>query len=353
MATIYDVARLAGVSTATISRYLKGERVRAEHAVADAIEELRFRPSPAARSLKLGTTHSIGVVVPDIANPFFAAVVKGAESIARSRGYSVFLFNTEESAEREEEVLAALADRVDGIILAPATEPADVSPVLRRAKPPVVFLDRELAKTDAFDSVLVDNADGARQAARHLFELGHERIGLISGPLDTTPGLGRHEGFLDELTRVGVEPSPDLIQIGDFRREGGYQCALRLLALKKPPTAIFAANNLMSIGALRALHAMSIRVPDEISFVGFDDLDLGEILDPPLTVIDRPMEEQGALAMRLLLTRIDAPNGAPPQRIVLETRLLIRSSTAPPAAPPQSAAPRRQKPRNQRKETSA
>ena len=348
MATISDVARLAGVSTTTISRYLNGGRVRAELAIADAIEELRFRPSPAARSLKLGVTHSIGVVVPDIANPFFAAVVKGAETVARSREYSVFLYNTEESADREEEVLAALADRVDGIILAPATEPADVSPVLRRAQPRVVFLDRELAKTDAFDSVLVDNAGGARQAARHLLELGHERIGLISGPLDTTPGRGRHEGFVDEMARAGVELKPDTIQIGDFRQEGGYQCALRLLALKQPPTAIFAANNLMSIGALRALHAMRIRVPSDVSFMGFDDLDLAEILDPPLTVIDRPMEEQGALAMRLLLARIDEPNGTAPQRIVLETRLLVRMSTAPPRAV--GRAPHTPKPQNQRKE---
>ena len=153
---------------------------------------------------------------------------------------------------------------------------------------------------------------------------------------------------MDELARAGVELSPDTIQIGDFRQEGGYQCTLRLLALKKPPTAIFAANNLMSIGALRALHAMRIRVPSDMSFIGFDDLDLAEILDPPLTVIDRPMEEQGALAMRLLLARIDEPNGTAPQRIVLETRLLVRMSTAPPRAPVR--APHTPKPRNQRKE---
>lgn len=332
MATITDVARLAGVSTTTISRYLNGERVRAQEAISEAITELRFRPSQAARSLKLGVTRSIGVVVPDVANPFFAAVVKGAESIARDRGYSVFLCNTEESGEREEEVLATLAERVDGLILAPTTEPADVPAVLRSPGLSVVFLDRELATTDAFDSVLVDNEGGARQAARHLLELGHERIGVISGPLDTTPGRGRYEGFVAELAESGMELGEDMLQVGDFRQESGYQGALRLLALKRPPTALFVANNLMSIGALRALNAMRVRPPEQISFVGFDDLDLAEILNPPLTVIDRPMEEQGALAMRLLLARIDEPNGMPPQHIVLDTRLLVRGSTAPPPA---------------------
>ena len=304
--------------------------MRASAVVAAAIEELEFRPSPVARSLKLGITHSIGVVVPDIANPFFAAVVKGAESVARERGYGLFLVNTDESVEREEDVLAALAERVDGIILAPATEPAEVSPVLRRGTPPVVFLDRELAKTDAFDSVLVDNDGGSRAAARHLLDLGHERIAVISGPLNTTPGRGRHEGFLEELAGAGVEPLAELVQIGDFRQESGYQCMLRLLALKRSPTAVFAANNLMSIGALRALATMRVRIPDQLSFVGFDDLDLAEILNPPLTVVDRPMSEQGALAMRLLLSRIDQPDGRPPQRVVLDTRLIVRRSTAPP-----------------------
>lgn len=333
MPTITDVARLAGVSTTTISRYLNGELVRANDAIAEAIAELRFRPSQAARSLKLGVTHSIGVVVPDVANPFFAAVVKGAESIARDRGYSVFLCNTEESGEREEEVLAALAERVDGLILAPTSEPAEVPAVLRSPGLRVVFLDRELAKTDAFDSVLVDNEGGARQAARHLAELGHERIGVISGPLDTTPGRGRYEGFVAGLAAAEIELSEEMVQVGDFRQESGYQGTLRLLALKRPPTAIFAANNLMSIGALRALNAMRVRVPDEMSFIGFDDLDLAEILNPPLTVIDRPMEKQGALAMRLLLRRIEEPDGQPPQHIVLDTRLLVRRSTAPPPAP--------------------
>jgi len=330
--TIYDVAELAGVSTTTVSRYLRGGRVRTSESIRAAISELGFEPSAVARSLKAGRTHSVGMVVPDVTNPFFAAVVKGAESISRQGDYNIFLCNTEESSEREEEVLRDLVGRVDGIILAPATESASISPRLRDAGVPIVFLDREVRDSDGFDSVLVDNEGGARQATEHLLALGHTRIALISGPLDTTPGRGRHDGFVAALAAAEIDVDPDLIKMGEFRQEGGYQAALQLLALEHPPTAIIAANNLMTVGALRALHALRTRVPDEISIVGFDDLELAELLAPPLTVIDRPMGRQGALAMRLLLNRLQAADTAP-RRIVLETQLIVRASSGPPPTP--------------------
>lgn len=328
--TIYEVAERAGVSPATVSRFLRGDAVRARDAVGDAIDSLGFVPSRAARSLKLGQTHSIGVVVPDVTNPFFAAVVKGVESITRQGDYNIFLCNTEESPVREKKVLADLLGRVDGIILAPATEPSLAPADNHRPGAPVVFLDRETQADELVDSVLVDNEGGGRQAAEHLLGLGHTRIGIVSGPLDTTPGRGRHEGFVAALDAGGVELDGALVQIGDFRQESGYQAALRLLALERPPTAIFAANNLMTIGVLHALHALGVRVPNGVSVIGFDDLELADLLSPPLTVIDRPMEEQGALAMRLLLARVEAGDERPPQRIVLDTHLLVRSSTAPP-----------------------
>jgi len=187
--------------------------------------------------------------------------------------------------------------------------------------------------------VLVDNAGGAAAAANHLLDLGHERIGFICGPLDTTPGRGRHEGFRTALEGRGLELDPDCLQIGDFREQSGYQSALRLLALERPPTAVFAANNLMSIGALHAFHELGIRLPDDLSFIGFDDLDLCELLASPLTVIERPMEEQGALAARLLLNRLSGRPGTSRRRIVLETRLVIRRSCAP-LVPRIAAAPR-------------
>lgn len=275
-------------------------------------------------------TRAIGVVVPDVTNPYFAAVVKGIEAVARQERYRIYLGNTDESVERENEVLGGLVGVVDGLVLAPATEQDETPLALRRAGVPVIFLDREIEGGMYFDSVLVDNAGGAQAAVQHLVSLGHERIGFISGPLDTTPGRGRYEGFQAALGSAGIEPEPNLLYDGDFRQDSGYQGALRLLALERPPTAIFTANNLMSIGALHAFHHMGVRLPDDLSFVGFDDLDLGELLAPPLTVIDRPSEEQGALAARLLLNRLGGRAAASPSRVVLQTRLLVRGSTAAP-----------------------
>ena len=334
------------MSPATVSRFLKGERVRADERIRRAIAELGFHPRPAARSLKSGVTRSIGVVVPDVSNPFFAAVVKGVESISRQDDYNIFLYNTEESPERENAVLRDLSGRVDGIILAPADESTEAEERLLEVAMPIVLLDREIGDGAHFDSVLVDSEGGARQAAEYLLGLGHERIGVITGPLDTTPGRARQEGFASALEAAGIDHPPELTLLGDFREEGGYQAALRLLALESAPTALFAANNLMTVGALRALHDMRVRVPEEVSIVGFDDLMLAELLSPPLTVVDRPMEEQGALAMRLLLNRLDG-RSQKPREIVLDTRLVIRESCAPPRrapAPDNSPNGRKRKP---------
>lgn len=329
--TIHDVASAAGVSSATVSRYLQGHRVRASGRVAAAVRELNFRPSPAARSLKSGATGSIAVVVPDITNPYFAAVVKGVESISQKDGYHIFLYNTEEDGDREAAILADLRGRVDGVILTAADESPAAQVRLAATGIPIVLLDREVGDDARFDSVLIDNVGGASQAATYLLGLGHTEVGIISGPLETTPGRTRHAGFLETLDKAGVQPNPANVQVSDFREEGGYQSALRLLAHDNPPTAVFVANNLMSMGALRALHDMRVRIPDELSVVGFDDLYLAELLSSPLTVIGRPMEEQGILAIRMLLNRLIG-RSAKPRGIVLDTRLIIRESCAAPDA---------------------
>jgi DNA-binding LacI/PurR family transcriptional regulator len=326
MARISDVARLSGVSVATVSRHLAGQRVRQASAVQAAIEQLDFRPSEVARSLKSGVTRSIGVVVPDVSNPFFGAVVKGVESAGRQADLNIFLSNTDESVERERDLLRGLIGRIDGVILAPAREDSNNTDELRRAGVPIVLLDRRLSANQDLDCVLVDNEGGAVQAVGHLLSLGHERIGFISGPLDTTPGRGRYDGFVAAMEAAGFVPDPSLLQMGDFKRDSGYQAALRLLGLPLPPTAIFAANNLMSIGALHAMHHLGVRVPQELSFIGFDELELGELLTPSLSVVSRPMVEQGVLAMRLLRDRIDGRRNLDPRHIVLETRLVVRGS---------------------------
>jgi LacI family transcriptional regulator len=180
--------------------------------------------------------------------------------------------------------------------------------------------------------VLVDNAEGARSAAGYLAGLGHARIAIISGPLNTTPGRERHDAFVTAVEDLGGQIPDEYRQISDFREGGGYQAMLRLLALPQPPTAVFCANNLMTVGALKALNSMRIRVPQDLSIIGFDDLDLAPLLWPPLTVIDRPTVEQGVLAARLLLARLAGQGDPEPQRVVLSTRLIERAScTIPPA----------------------
>lgn len=328
--TIHDVAARAGVSSATVSRFLNGGRVRRAGAIRLAIEELRFHPNALARSLKSGATRAIGVVVPDITNPFFAAIVKGIESVTRDDDYDLLLCNTDESVDREHRIVATLmAKKVDGLLMAPATEHAEPPSYLVSTGVPIVFIDRRLAGGD-FDSVLVDNEGGAALAARHLMSLGHERIAMVSGPLETTPGRERYDGFVEALRAAGLQLRTESIALSDFREDGGYQSTLRLLGAQPAPTAIFVANNLMSMGALRAIHDLGLRIPDDISFLGFDDLDLGELLDPPLTVIDRPMEEQGVLAMRLLLNRMERRDMGPARTVRLETKLTIRASCAAP-----------------------
>lgn len=327
MANIQDVARLAGVSTATVSRFLTGGRTRNAAAVAAAVEELDYRPSATARGLRSGRHMAVGVVVPDIANPFFASVTRGIEKVIAPAGLQVAIANSGESVAREAELVRELQRRVDGVILAPATETDAVPVQLAASGFPVVFVDRGLIGNRDFDVVEVDNSSGAAAAAAHLADLGHRSIGLISGPLTSTPGRERHEGFLVALAMRGMVPQPSHIQVADFKEVGGHAAMVRLLRQPHRPSAVFVANNLMSIGALKAIREFGLSIPREMSIVGFDDLDLAALLDPPFTVIDRPTIAQGEEAGRLMLERFRDPTRAY-RSLVMPVELVVRASTA-------------------------
>jgi LacI family transcriptional regulator len=327
--TINNVARAAGVSTATVSRFLRGDWVRSADTIRTAIDRLGYRPTLAARSLRSGIHYAIAMIVPDVANSYFSSLAKGVDSVFRDTPYRVFLCNTDEQSAVEDAVLDEVMHRVDGIILAPAVEQEDAPTQVRKLGMPIVLVDRELADK-SFDSVLVDNGGGARSAAHHLCELGHSRIAIISGPLTNTPGRVRYGGFMDELNRRGISLPEDFIQHSNFKESGGQDAMHRLMQLADRPTAVFCANNAMTIGALKTLKALNVAIGREISVIGFDDLDLGPLLDPPLTVIDRPSEEQGATAARLLLKRLSGTMDDAPEHIILPTRLIARASCAPP-----------------------
>ena len=337
MANIQEVANAAGVSTASVSRYLSGNHVRSHAAIARAIDDLGYTPSVVARSLKSGRHGSIGVIVPDVTNPFFSSLVKGIEREARISDYQVLLGNSDENSPQQDALLGALSQRTDGIIMVPIVEEGRSVLSLSRIGIPVVLVDRDVHSPGDFDRVLVDNLSGARQAIEHLVALGHTRIAFISGPLHSTPGRARHEGFMAAMAAHGVPVAEELVCYSDFRESGGYQSMNDVWSAPQRPTAVFIANNLMTIGALNALHDLQVDVPGDISVIGFDDLSFAALLNPPLTAIRHPDVEQGATAARLLLARVLRSGDAKPRSVTFPVELVVRGSTAPVMRPARAA----------------
>lgn len=327
MATIKDVAKLSGVSIATVSRVINGMggvRPKTEMRILNAITELNYSPNRLASSMVKKRSYTIGVIVPDIANPFFPEVVKGIEMRAREYGFTTILCNTDESVEEEYRILNVLRERrVDGMIITTASEQKSPLLHMKFEEIPVVLLDRYIEGC-SYDGVVVDNKTGAYTAVKHLINEGHHRIGLIAGPWDVTPGRERTKGYEKALRDFGIQIDKKYMLEGDFREESGYQCGNELLSLNEPPTAIFSSNNLMTLGLLKCIHNRGIRLGKEITVVGFDDLDVATFIEPPLTVVSRPMRKMGEVAAELLIERIDGVEADQPRKIVLVPQLLIR-----------------------------
>lgn len=330
MATISDVAKMAGVSPATVSRHTSGAEVRGADRIERAIRELSYRPNQMARGLRSGRHGCVGVIVPDITNPLFAALVDGIESVFAADNVRVLLANSKEDPVLEAALVADLVSRTDGLILIPPVETDPVLDQLALARVPVVLVDRVLSTGPAVDSVIVDNREGARIAAEHLIGLGHTEIAVISGPLASTPGRERHEAFLQTLSDLGQPARPEHVRRSDFRVDGGYESMMSLLEEPVAPTAVFCANNLMTIGALRMLTERGVAIPDDVSLVGFDDLDHSDLMNPPLTVVNRATFALGSSAAELLRGRLTTPERAV-QHLTLPVELIVRGSTSAPA----------------------
>ena len=333
MANITDVARRAGVSQASVSRHMSGGKVGGAERIDAAIKDLNYRPNQLARGLRSGRHSCVGVIVPDITNPLFAALVDGIESVLAADNIRVLLANSKEDPVHEAALVADLVSRTDGLILIPPVETDPVLDQLVLDRVPVVLVDRVLSTSLDVDSVVVDNRHGAQLAAEHLISLGHTEIAAISGPLSSTPGRERHEAFLQTLSNAGQPARPEHVRLSDFRVEGGYASMAGLLDEQIPPTAVFCANNLTTIGALRLLKDRGVAIPGEVSLVGFDDLDLGELLNPPLTVIDRATFTLGSSAAKLLRARLAAPDRER-QKVTLAVELVVRGSTSAPKTAP-------------------
>jgi LacI family transcriptional regulator len=337
MATMNDVARVADVSIATVSHVINGTRfVSPERVdrVQAAMRELDYTPDATARSLRMGRTHTIGLVIPDNTNPFFAELARWIEEAGFHAGYTTILGNSGERPDRERQYVSTLlSKRVDGLIIAPWRKPgAATARVLRKAPIPIVVIDRTDVLRTA-DAVLYDDVGGGRQAGEHLLALGHARIAAIAGPPDPGHAPGRLDGFLSALADAGVAIADDAIVSSDYHFEGGRAATAELLTRGVRFTALFAANDLMAAGAIRELTGHGLTVPRDVSVVGFDDAPLAEMTSPALTTVRQPVEEMGDTAMSLLLARVTGAAAKGGGRHVLPTALVVRDSTAPREGP--------------------
>jgi LacI family transcriptional regulator len=332
MTRLRDVARRAGVSAATTSRVLSGNGIVSEELrlrVLSAAEELNYVPDGVARSMSRRRTLTLGLVVSDVTNPFFTAVARGVEDTGQRHGYSVFLCNTDQEVEKERAYLLSLREkRVDGSLLALSGDDSSHVQKLIDAGMRFVLIDRAMPSLK-LPSVLVDNQGGVQRAVDYLLDLGHTRIGVIAGLKTVTTTRERLDGYRAALDAAGVPIDPSLIVAADFTERGGYDAGVHLWTRRDRPTAVISLNNVMTTGLLLALRQWGVRIPEQLSVIGFDDLPYFQLLDHPLTVITQPMYEVGQLACEMLLQRLAGggePAGTEPQAIRLPTELIVRES---------------------------
>jgi LacI family transcriptional regulator len=333
MSTIKDVARRAGVSTMTVSRVINRSgyaspetRARVERAV----NELGYVPNALARHLRSKRTRTVALVLSDLTNPFFTTIARGVEDIATAHDFAVMFCNTDESEAEELEYLRMLIQRqIDGVLLVPASSSGASLRLLRSHRVPVVVVDRRVA-SPRVDEVRSDSEAGAHQLVRHLIDLGHRRIGMLSGGRNISTAADRVAGYRRALTEAGITYDDRLVRYEGFGVEGGLHMARQLLELSPKPTALFAANNFIAFGAIRALREKEMRVPEDMSLVAFDDLPDDWLVEPFLTVVEQRAYEMGRQAAELMLERLRG-GGRPRRRsIVLPVDFIARRSSAPP-----------------------
>lgn len=329
MTTIREVAKKAGVSPTSVSHVLNNTRFVSENIrerVNSAMHELNYRPNALARSLRRGETHTLGLILPDSSNPFFAEVGHAIESAAFVLGYSVILCNTENDENKEHLYTEVLENKqLDGIIFVGTGENRESISAIIQNGLPLVVVDRDMSNLE-LDTVTTENHQGGMSATQHLLSLGHQIIGCITGPSNITPSADRVTGYRDALQRAGIPIEESLLVRGDFHAPSGYSAALQLLQRTPRPTAIFVCNDMMAIGALHAAAQLGLNVPENVAIVGFDDIELASYTTPSLTTVAQPKQEIGQLAVKLIFERMGNPS-LPPRHNILSTRLVIRESS--------------------------
>lgn len=329
--TMREVAARAGVSVATVSRALAGssrvtpdvrERVRV------AADELGYVASRLPANLRSKGVRILALVVGNVRNTYFPELIDGCVEAAHEAGYPLIFGDSNEDPERESEILRQLAiERVAGVAIASADGRSNGLDRLLDLGIPVVAVDRRLPRL-SLDTVTVDSERAVYDAMQHLIGLGHTRIGLMAGPANLSTLAEREQGYCRGLYEAGLPSDPALIVRGDLRQETAHLLAPQLMRLDRPPTAIITTNDLSTIGTLHALRELGVRVPDDVSVIGFDDIVGADLFDPPLSAICQPIFDIGQRAIELLVRRVMAPD-APLEEVVLEPRLVLRGSTAP------------------------
>jgi LacI family transcriptional regulator len=328
-ATIVDVAQEAGVSYATVSRVINNaDHVKPDkrERVLKAMAKLAFTINPQARSLRGGRSHTVGLLVRDLGTGYVGEIVRGIDIELAEAGYDLMLHTTHRRKTKEATYVATLTrGMADGLLLVLPRNPEAYLESLRQRRFPYVLIDHQ-GIDNTGPAIGATNRQGAYDATRYLIELEHRRIGFVTGALEMGCALDRLAGYKAALADHGLAIDPDLIQEGDFFQPKGYACAQALLLLPQPPTAIFASNDVSTFGVMEAVRDLGLRIPDDISVVGFDDIPQASQVNPPLTTVRQPLEDMGRRAARMLLEYIADPD-RPAQRIDLPTELIVRAST--------------------------
>ena len=335
MATITQIARDLGVSISTVSAVVNNRgyvsaamRARIE----EALREADYHPDQIARSLRRRETCTIGLIVPDFRNTFYAHLMRGAEDYLSSAGYRLIVADSREDWQRQKDYLGLFSGKTtDGVILVPSfatDEQIAATPGLLRGTP-LVYVDRSPLEVQ-LDTVLVDNTRAAYEATAHLLDLGHRRIGIITEPLNLLNAADRLRGYKRALRAQGLASDVKYIRQGDNREDSGYWRALELFKLPHSPTAVLVCNNQMTMGTLAALRDLHLVCPQQVSLIGFDDFECAGLLNPPVTMVRQPAAELGAAAAKAVLKRIRDPKRQPCEHVVLPTQLVVRESTASP-----------------------
>jgi DNA-binding LacI/PurR family transcriptional regulator len=325
-----DVAKAANVSIQTVSAVVNGKPEITQETrsrVLAAINQLGYRPYKVARSLRTRSTNSIALILSDITNPFFATVVSIAEDYAHSAGYSLILYNTHYDAERERYYCQTVLERwIDGLLFVATLDRVNGLDMVQKAGVPVVALDR-IPDDYVGPSVTLDNVKAGRLAAQHLLELGHIRFAHISGPLDLRLSRERLLGFAETISGHGLDPGPCVAGDNNWSGASGYRAMQELLALPERPTAVFASNDRMAIGAMRAIAETGLRIPQDISVVGVDDIELAALQNPSLTTVAQSLTDVATQAVNILLEILKGKDHSQ-TRVVLDAVLKVRESTA-------------------------